>query len=205
MKQSRDIIRKGRKFDQVLAGAREIFLVDGFEGASVDDIAKAAAVSKATLYSYFPDKRQLFMEVARNECDLMAARAMHIVDDDMPVRDILLSTARELTAFLISDFAQAIFRVCVAERDRFPELGHAFYECGPAMGQQRISEFLTCAVERGQLVIKDIPMAAEQFAELCKVKLWTRAAFGVQTSFTAEEIEDVAQNAVETFMARYGR
>lgn len=204
MKQSRDIIRKGRKFDQVLAGARAVFLADGFEGASVDDIAKAASVSKATLYSYFPDKRQLFMEVARNECDSMADRAMQIVDDDMPVRDILLSTARELTAFLISDFAQAIFRVCVAERERFPELGHAFYQCGPEKGQDRISEFLSCAVERGQLTIENIPMAAEQFSELCKVKLWTRAAFGVQTSFSEDEIEDVAQNAVETFMARYG-
>ena len=53
-------IRKGRKFDQVLEGARSVFLADGFEGASVDQIAKVAGVSKATLYSYFPDKRLLF-------------------------------------------------------------------------------------------------------------------------------------------------
>ncbi len=44
-------IRRGRKFEQVLAGARDIFLRDGFDGASVDDIARAAGVSKATLYS----------------------------------------------------------------------------------------------------------------------------------------------------------
>ncbi|MEM8656124.1 MAG: TetR family transcriptional regulator, partial [Pseudomonadota bacterium] len=37
--------RKGRKFDQVLEGAREVFMADGFEGASVDDIARAAGVS----------------------------------------------------------------------------------------------------------------------------------------------------------------
>ena len=57
-------IKKGRKFDQVLEGARRIFMRDGFEGASVDDIARSAEVSKATLYSYFPDKRILFSEVA---------------------------------------------------------------------------------------------------------------------------------------------
>ena len=45
-------VRKGRKFDQVLAGARDVFMADGFEGASVDAIARAAGVSKATLYSY---------------------------------------------------------------------------------------------------------------------------------------------------------
>lgn len=50
-------IKKGRKFDQVLEGARVVFMRDGFEGASVDDIAREAGVSKATLYSYVPDKQ----------------------------------------------------------------------------------------------------------------------------------------------------
>ena len=52
-------IKRGRKFDQVLEGARTVFMRDGFEGANVDDIAASAGVSKATLYSYFPDKRVL--------------------------------------------------------------------------------------------------------------------------------------------------
>ena len=69
-------IRKGRKFDQVLEGARAIFMRDGFEGASVDDIAREAGVSKATLYSYFPDKRLLFMEVAKAECNRQADEAV---------------------------------------------------------------------------------------------------------------------------------
>ena len=49
-------LKRGRKYDQVLAGAREVFLTHGFEGAAVDEIARQANVSKATLYSYFPDK-----------------------------------------------------------------------------------------------------------------------------------------------------
>lgn len=49
----KDVVRTGRKFDQVLQGAREVFMADGFSAASVDDIARAAGVSKATLYSYF--------------------------------------------------------------------------------------------------------------------------------------------------------
>ena len=63
----RSTIKKGRKFDQVVEGARTVFLRDGFEGASVDDIAREANVSKATLYSYFPDKRVLFLEIASQE------------------------------------------------------------------------------------------------------------------------------------------
>ena len=80
MNQPATILRTGRKFDQVLKGARDVFMADGFEGASVDDIARAAGVSKATLYSYFPDKRLLFMEVARNECARQACDAVDMVE-----------------------------------------------------------------------------------------------------------------------------
>ena len=204
MGEASDIVRTGRKFDQVRAGARRVFLADGFEGASVDDIARAAGVSKATLYSYFPDKRMLFMEVANSECGLMAERASAHIDGSFPVREVLTVTGRHILTFLLSEFSQRIFRICVAERERFPELGRAYYASGPAMGRDRISEYLTCAVARGELVIEDIPMAAEQYLVMCKAKLWTRAAFGIQTEFSEEEKEDVVRHAVDMFLARYG-
>ena len=60
-------MKKGRKIDQVLAGARDVFLSDGFESASVDEIARRSGVSKATLYSYFSTKTELFLTVATKE------------------------------------------------------------------------------------------------------------------------------------------
>ncbi len=198
-------VRVGRKYDQVLAGAREVFLADGFEGASVDDIAKAARVSKATLYSYFPDKRLLFIEVAMQECTQMADRTVAMVDGDLPVREALTITARAVVTFLLSRFAQQVFRICVAERERFPELGRAFYAAGPENGRNRIAAYLETAIAKNELEIDDVQMAAEEFSELCKVKLWTRAVFGIQTSFSEAEIEQVVHHAVDMFMARYGR
>lgn len=53
---TRQVLRSGRKFAQMLEGARQIFLALDFQEATVDDIARAAGVSKATLFSYFPDK-----------------------------------------------------------------------------------------------------------------------------------------------------
>jgi AcrR family transcriptional regulator len=204
MTQTATILRTGRKFDQVLRGAREVFLADGFEGASVDDIARAAGVSKATLYSYFPDKRLLFIEVAKTECGLMAERVISMVDETKPVREVLTITATQLVTFFVSDFNRQIFRVCVAERDRFPELGRVFYEAGPQNGQRKMVEYLEKAVAKGELVIEDVMIAAEQFAELCKVRLWLRAAFGIQEEFSQAEIDEVALQAVDMFMARYG-
>lgn len=197
-------IRKGRKFDQVLTGAREIFLRDGFEGASVDDIAQAANVSKATLYNYFPDKRLLFMEVVKAECLRQADAALDVIDLNAPAEQVLESAARHLVDFLLSDFGQSIFRICVAESDRFPELGAIFYDSGPAHVHAQIVEFLTCAISRGELVIDDIALAADQFAELCKTDLFLRLVFGQQRSFSQDEIDRVIHGAVGMFMARYG-
>lgn len=204
MGQAADIVRKGRKFAQVVEGARQVFMADGFEGASVDDIAKAAGVSKATLYSYFPDKRLLFMEVATTECSRMADEALELVQLTSTPRDVLTIAASKLVPFLLSDISQSVFRMCVAESDRFPELGRSFYAAGPKMGHDRLSDYLTEAVQRGELNIDNIGMAADQFSELCKAKLWPRAVFGIQTRFEQKEIDEVVTNAVETFMARFG-
>ena len=196
--------KKGRKFDQVLEGARQVFLSDGFEGASVDDIAKAAGVSKATLYSYFPDKRFLFMQVARTECARQADHAIETIDMNAPVQKVLCNIAMEMVDFITSQFGKRIFRICVGESDRFPELGREFYESGPLLIRNRLVEFFQKATERGELEITDFNLAAEQFHELCKADLFPRMVFNMTEDFTREEKMRVVNGAVEMFMARYG-
>ena len=198
------ILRKGRKIDQVLAGAREVFLRDGFEGASVDDIARQAGVSKATLYSYFSDKRGMFQAVIQAECERMSREIESQIDPDAPLREALKTAALGMTRFLVSRFAQRVFRICLAERDRFPELSQTYFESGPKNGHAQLAEHFREAADLGALNIKNIDIAAYQFEELCKAGLFTRAAFGIQSEFTDEEIETAAEEAVETFMARYG-
>lgn len=197
-------VRKGRKFDQVLVGAREVFLRDGFEGASVDDIARSSGVSKATLYSYFPDKRLLFMEVARAQCERQADEAMETFDRSLPPLEVLPRVAHTFLGFIFSDMGQRIFRMCVAEADRFPELGRKFYDSGPMLMRRALSLYLSEANARGELAIDDMDLAADQFAELCKADLWPKLIFGLQDSFSDAEITRIVDGAVATFMARYG-
>ncbi len=197
-------VKKGRKFDQVLDGAREVFMRDGFEGASVDDIARAAGVSKATLYSYFPDKKLLFMEVARVECARQAETAINMMQIPGEVREVLFQAASHLVRFFLSEFGRQTFRIAVAESGRFPEIGRRFYNSGPAMAQAALSRFLQAQVEAGALAIDDLELAAAQFPELCKAGLHTKMMMGVKTSVTDAEIDRVIRGAVETFLARYG-
>jgi len=197
-------VRKGRKYDQVLEGARAVFMADGFEGASVDEIARVAAVSKATLYSYFPDKRLLFIEVADSECQRQSQEALDNIDMAAPPREVLGQAGWHFLRFITSTFGQQIFRICVAESDRFPEIGQSFYNSGPAVMRAEMAEYFALAQGRGELSIDDPILAADQFGELCKADVWTRLIFGVSKSVSDAEIDRVVNGAVETFMARYG-
>lgn len=197
-------IRKGRKFDQVLEGARRVFMRDGFEGASVDDIAREAGVSKATLYSYFPDKRLMFMEVAKNECQRQGEEAIELIDQSLPPDQVLRAAAERIIAFMASDFGQRVFRICVAESDRFPTLGHDFYHSGPLMVREKLVEYMTRAAARGELEIDDMNLAADQFAELCKADIHARLIFGVSDCCAPRDTRRVIDGAVEMFLSRYG-
>src|SRR5260221_1104542 len=52
---------------QILAGASKVFMDLGFDGASMGEIARAAGVSKGTLYVYFADKSRLFEAIVEQE------------------------------------------------------------------------------------------------------------------------------------------
>ena len=199
-----DKIHRGRKFDQVLAGARQVFMADGFEGASVDEIAKVAKVSKATLYSYFPDKRLLFMEVADVECVRQSRYALDSIDPEDAPNKVLGQAGRHFLRFVTSTFGQQMYRLCVAESDRFPELGRRFYHSGPAVVRREMATYFHTAMARGELKIDDPLLAADQFGELCKADLFLRLTFGVVDTVSEGEIDRVVDSAVEMFMARYG-
>ncbi len=197
--------RRGRKYDQVLEGARQVFMADGFEGASVDDIARVAAVSKATLYSYFPDKRLMFMEVATRECGRQANMAADAIDMNAPAEEVLTRAAAGMIDFITSDFGQQMFRIAVAESERFPTLGLAFYESGPKTIRRRLSDYFRLAIERGEMEIEDVALAADQFHVLVKADIFDQIVFNLKRSFTRAEKDRVISGAVSTFLARYGR
>ena len=198
-------VRKGRKFEQVLEGALRVFLRDGFEGASVDEIARAAGVSKATLYSYFPDKRMMFSEVFSAECQRQAGEAETELVQTPPARIFLAYAARRVIGFSMSDFGRRLFRLVVAEVSRFPELSREFYANGPGKMRLLLISRLQELCQRGELEIEDFDLAVDQFVHLCKAVIHDRVMLDLVDDIRPEENEKSVEGAVETFMARYGK
>lgn len=196
-------IRKGRKYDQVLEGARQIFMRDGFDGASVDDIAREAGVSKATLYSYFPDKRLLFTEICNSECRRQTEEAEAAIEYDVPIEALLTFAATRIAGFLMSDFGRNMFRLIVAEGNRFPDIAQEFYRNGPGLIHDRLVHHMKHLAELGKLRIEDFDLAADQFAQLCKAHIHEKLIFGLADTIRPEDVQKSIKGAVEMFLTRY--
>lgn len=202
---SKDLpITRGRKFAQVLDGARKVFLRDGFEGASVDDIAREAAVSKATLYSYFPDKRLMFIEVFRAELSRDTADASALIDVDLPVEQVLPFIVQMISSQLTSDFGVRVYRVSVGEAERFPTLAQEYYDAGPGLLRSQLVRYLERCVQRGELVVEDLELAADQLIRLAGTTIQDRTIFLGRESVDRDMLRRVNRGAVAMFMAAYG-
>lgn len=198
-------VTRGRKFMQVLEGARTVFLRDGFEGASVDDIAREAGVSKATLYSYFPDKRIMFIEVFRNELAREAADASALIDVDLPVEQVLPFIVQIISAHLVSGLGMRMYRVSVAEAERFPVLAQEYYEAGPVLLRTQVVQYLERCVEKGELDIPDLELAADQLIELSSTTVHDRSLFLGPESVDKDLMRRINRGAVRMFMSCYGQ
>lgn len=196
--------RAEQKSAQVLEGARAVFLACGFEGASVDEIARTAGISKATLYRHFPDKSALFAAVVQAECARQAALHPELDQAGRPLPDFLYDLAREAMEFSLSDFGQGIYRIAVAESERFPDIGKHFYHTGSGRNRSRLAPALAAATERGELDALDACHAAQVFFAICKAGIFHRRLFSVDPAPGAAEIDAHARRSVETFLRAFG-
>ena len=193
------------KARQIIEGARRAFMAHGYEGASTEEIVRQAGISKGTLYSYFPSKKELFEVIIREECQHQSQQVIQKIDLSRPIRQVLTELATGYLGLLLSPFPQDLFRLAVAEAKRFPRLARAFYDSGPGQGIERLTSFMETFANRGEIATDDPRMAACHFEQLCKADLFNKALFGVQSDFSEAEVRKVVDHAVEAFMRVYGR
>jgi AcrR family transcriptional regulator len=188
---------------QIVEGARQIFLANGFDAASMNDIARAAGVSKGTLYVYFQNKEQLFAAIVHEECLFHAETTFTFDPADRDVEAVLTRAGVAYIEFLCSPEKASALRTVVAIADRMPEIGKVFYETGPAVGIGLVADYLRAQTEAGVLAVADCEIAASQFLEACKATLVLPVLFNFRTAPPPERIRYVVGIAVKTFLAAY--
>ena len=192
-----------RKRKQILDGARRVFLSHGFDAASVNELALEAGVSKATLYAYFPSKEQLFETLVFEDRRQQAERVFEFNPAHEPVDVVLRQIGLRLCTAVCRPEAIAYTRVVIAAATKFPEVGRAFYEAGPAYANAMIASFLRTRCETGEIAIADPEMAANQFADLCLSGIVKPLMFAIGQIPSESVLTQRVDEAVAMMMARY--
>ncbi len=180
-----------------------MFLARGFDAASMGDIAKAAGVSKGTLYVYFKDKDELFAAIVSGECVMQADNVFEFDHADHDVEAVLLRHGKAFVKRFGDPGRMSTWRTVIAIAERMPDLGRKVYETGPAVGVAKLSAYLNAQVEAGVLAIDDCEVAAAQFIETCHATMFKPMLFNFAPPPTDERIAHVVGIAVRTFLAAY--
>jgi AcrR family transcriptional regulator len=187
---------------QILDGARKVFMDLGFDGASMGEIARAAGVSKGTLYVYFADKNRLFEAIVEEET-LAQGRMAFNFDPDRDVTTTLTEFGQAYIQMLCRPGGGSATRTVMAIAERMPEVGRRFYNNVIAHTIARLAAYLEARVRAGDLAIEDCQHAAAQFMQMCQASLFMPFIFQAAPAPSAERIAQVVDSATRMFLAGY--
>jgi TetR/AcrR family transcriptional repressor of mexJK operon len=195
--------KRDERRDAILDVARQCFLAEGYAATSMSAIAARLGGSKGTLYNYFRSKTELFAAMMERQCNELSDVLFDVSNVGEAPRERLTHYARNFLELLLSPMPMAIHRLVVAESERFPELGRAFYESGPRLVMHRIAAYLAELMDRGALRRADPFVAAQQFKDLAISGVYQPRLWGVIGDLTPQEMDVQVERAVDTFMRAY--
>jgi AcrR family transcriptional regulator len=187
---------------QILAGASKVFMDLGFDGASMGEIARAAGVSKGTLYVYFADKSRLFEAIVEEEA-LEQGRVAYNFDLERDVPTTLQDFGQTYIQMLCRPGEGSAIRTVMAIAERMPDVGRRFYQRVIESRINGLAGYLKAHVGNGDLAIEDCQHAAAQFMQVCQASLFLPFIFQAAPPPSAERIAKAIESATQMFLAAY--
>jgi AcrR family transcriptional regulator len=200
--------RSTKKRRAIVEAARALFLRKGYVATSMDEIAADAGVSKQTVYSHFADKEGLFTQIVtaavKEAADAVHAETLKLKESGDLHADLRKLARRQLALVMKPQILQ-LRRLAIAEADRFPDIGRAFYEQGPARAIASIAAAFERLAARGELRFEDARLAAAQFNWLVmSIPLNIVMFLGERALPSARDLTRFADAGVAAFLAAYG-
>ena len=199
------------KQSAILQAAEEVFLRNGYVGTSMDDVAATAGASKQTVYKHFASKEALFHALITSAITTDPASGVVDLTRELATRprdDALRAFARHLIGGVMQPRVLRLRRLVIGEATRFPDLGRAFYEAGPAVMAAALARTFgsIAAAEDGRLRIDDAELAAEHFIWLVlSIPLNRAMLLGDDHGMTDDDLQRYADAGVDAFLAAYSR
>lgn len=183
-----------------LDAAREVFLEQGYEAASMAEIVSRAGGSLSTLYSQFGDKEGLFLAVVERRVKELSSAMELELSAHTPAEEGLRRIGRNFVAHLLTPAGIGLYRIILGLAPKFPELSRQFYEKGLSQVRDALAEYLRDREQACELKLRDPQRAAHFFLEMVRGSMAHRALLNPGYYPSTEEIYDVVEDAVSLFL-----
>ena len=199
--------RSARKRQTILSAGRALFLSNGYQGTSVDQIAASAEVSKQTVYKHFGDKQELLLAIVNTALESTVTpfldRIAKVADTNDLEGDLAALAGDYLRAVLQEPVVQ-VRRLVVGESNRVPALAQLYYEQAPARAIAAFADCFARLGSRGLLHVVEPGVAAEHFAFLIVGRCIDQALFcGGPEVLASVDVDDYVRSGVRVFLAGY--
>lgn len=188
--------------------AERLFLEKGYQGASMDEIAAAAQVSKQTIYTHFASKDDLFADLvlanAERVEEFIAMMDRTLAEPGPDLAGALMKVARAYLRIVVRPDVLRLRRLVLSEASRFPELARTYYDRVPGRVLGELSRIFGRLASEGRLHFDDSRLAADHFAWLTLGLPLDRGMFQVDEDAAPDaDLDRIADSAVRVFMAAY--
>ena len=192
------------KRNSIIAAASSVFQEFGYERASMNEVARRAGGSKATLYNYFPSKEALFETVVRTySTHFLTEAAQELADheaDALSLEQKLTRFGERMLGVLARDMqALALYRVVVGEAGH-SDIGALFYEAGIRESMEGLAALMRQHIATGELVNADAMLRAKQFSALLKAEADDLLLQRETSPYSQRAIAAMVTSAVDLFL-----
>lgn len=191
---------------RILNAARELFLARGLEGVSVEEIARLARASKATIYARFSTKEALFAAIAMRNAEKVREGYESAVPSGDTIEERLTVLGSEILKHVLAADSVDFMRLAAAEARRFPDLAkvermmrergthHAATVLKDVTHSKQGRAYAAFAPER-------LTRTAQFFLDLVVAPLVMRAVFGEDPKRLKAQIRGHVAESVSFFLA----
>lgn len=190
---------------RVLESARKHFMLAGFADTGIELIARDAKVSTATLYDLYPGKTQLFHAVIEDAGAEFSRRIAEVTAREADLLARLKSFTAAYARFMSDPFVRNVFRLVAAERRRFTPVAQTFYDRGRTDFGGTLMSILAGLQAEGRIECPKMATAAGQLMGMIEHPTFLVPMVTGGEVECSRSPERIASDAVETFLARYGK
>lgn len=189
----------------IIAAARETFLAQGYDGASMDQIALTAGVSKRTVYNRFRSKEELFAAAIEESCRAVLPVDIAAIEASLSTERFVRQMAHTFLQGVLAPEALALRRIAAFEAGRNPALGRSYLEHGPAFMAAAFAPILERTAKREGIRIADVETAIYQLGALISEPLYTEVLLGAVPPDLERAIDEQIERGLDAFWRIYGR